>query len=191
MKNIKIYIIAGLIIIFLVLVIAVNVQKKRIDHLKSETERLRNNQDQLTDDNAKLTVLNLRSNEIQGKVLSERDSLLKVLKLRPKEILKIEHNIIIQHDTIKVPVPAEQRARDYWFVSDTGKCFLWQADINLFGDSLAVDRTNFQYQNKITNTYYKKRPKKFLFIHYGKWNYRNEINATCGESKTEIINFIK
>jgi hypothetical protein len=113
------------------------------------------------------------------------------LKIKPKQVEKIVYVDVFTHDTIKVPVPAEITGPDRWKITDTGKCFKWSANAFKQGDSLKIQRTLFEYNNRTTEVYYRKRPHKFLFIHYGKWQYISEISSECGQPVQKTFNFIK
>lgn len=191
MNKIKLIII-GIVILFVAsLVITINVQIKKINSLELDNLRLGYNQNQLNDTITNLTVLTLTQKETIGKYAQQRDSALKALHLKPKQVLKIITNTITEtiHDTI--PVPVNIVTDNVWKITDTGKCFVYKADILLLDDSLSVYRTDFIYQNKTTEVFFKVRPHKFLFIRWGKWDYKRDISSECGQSKVEDITFIK
>jgi len=189
MKNLWIYLVVAC--LFLLLVLTINIQRTKIGKLESDNTRLEYNQTELTKENNELTVLTLRKDEVIGRYARERDSLAEALKIKPKQVIQIKYQTITEHDTVPVPVPVFISGQNFWKIKDTGKCFVWQADAFLKSDSLEVTRTGFDYNNKVTHTYYKKRPHKFLFIRFGKWEYFNDITPECGEARTEVINFIK
>jgi hypothetical protein len=178
---------------FLIILLAatIKIQSHQLKKINAERSRLESNQSDLLTENGELSVLSLRKDEVIGRYIRERDSLSEVLKIKPKQIIQVRYETIIQeeHDTIRVPV--EIITDHFWRISDTGNCFSWRADAFLRDDSLKISRTVFDYANKTTYTYYKKRPNKFLFIRFGKWEYLTNIVPECGEAKTEIINFLK
>jgi len=191
MKKIEIYAIIIVVLFIAGAVVTVKIQEKRIAKLEAENLRLEFNQSQLLKDNKELSVLTLRKDEVIGKYKLQRDSLAEALEIRPKEVIQIKTEIITQHDTIYVDVPVYNVSKDFWKIEDTGKCFVWKADAFLTDDSLNVKRTDFLYHNRTTFVYYKERPHKFLWFHFGKWQYFTDVTPECGEATTKEINFIR
>lgn len=187
-KTIGILILAAF---FVAAVVTANIQAKRIKALKSDNARLDNNNYQLMAENRTQTNLFLMQKEVMGKLKAERDSLSKALKIRPKQIEKIIYIDNSTHDTIKINVPVVISGLDKWKITDGNECFKWAANALKQGDSLKVERTLFEYDNRITQTFYRERPHKFLFIKYGKWINKQRIEATCGDTKIQTFNFIK
>lgn len=190
-KNIKYYLI-GITVLFLVAaVVTVNIQSKKINRLQTDNFRLEGNQFALLEDTKAQTTLFLKQKEITGQLLKERDSLAKALKIPPKQVEKISYNTITVHDSIDKPVLVFIAGQNFWKIKDKDKCFTWEADAFLLNDSLSVKRTDFSYQNKTTEIYYRKRPYHIWFIKYGKWIYKQKIDATCGNSTIKVFNFTK
>lgn len=191
MNKLKLYLIIGAIIIVASAFVTANILIKQNKKLKSEIERVQGNNFQLMAENRHQTTLFLTEKELTGKLSSERDSLAKALKIRPKQITKIVYIDVVTRDTIKVPVYVTITGKDTWKLADGNECFKWAANAFKQGDSLKIDRTLFEYSNKTTETYYKERPRKFLFIKFGKWIYKADIKSECGEPVQKTINFIK
>jgi len=191
MKNIKLIGI-GIAVLFLAsAIVTVKIQAKKIKAQKEEIDRVQLNNMQLMGENRQKTTLVLKERELTGKVLAERDSLAKALRIKPKQIEKIITNTLIDHDTIPVPVPVYISRQNFWKIKDSGSCFKWQADAFLLNDSLSVNRTLFFYSNKTTDVYFKERPRKFLFIRFGKWQYKQKIDSECGGISTKEITFLR
>ena len=185
------FIAIGVAVLFIAaLTVTVNIQQSQIKKKDAENARLQFNQLELSKENSDLTSVTLRKDEVIGKYKTTLDSALERLNLRPKEVLKIVDRIVIQKETDTVKVYVTEAGQDNWFLSDTGNCFLYEADVYLT-DKLEVWRSNFEYENKITDTFYKKRPKKFLFIRYGKWTYFRDVYQECGTGYTKEVTFIK
>ena len=191
MKNIKLILI-GLVVLFLAsAVVTVNIQAKKIKARDAEIARVQQNNMQLMGENRTQTTLVLKERELTGKVLAERDSLAERLKIRPKQITKIITKTVIQKDTVIQKVPVYISGQNFWKIKDAGPCFKWQADAFLKDDSLSVNRALFSYSNKTTDVFFKERPRKFLFIRFGKWQYKQKIDSECGGVSTKEITFIK
>lgn len=190
-KNLKLYLI-GVVILFLAgTVITVNLQAKKIKRIEADNFRLESNQYQLMADARTQTNLFLKEKEINGILHQERDSLANSLQIKPKQVLKIVYETQTIHDTILKPVQVFIQGQNFWKIKDQDKCFTWQADAFLKNDSLEINRTLFDYHNKVTDVYYRKRPHKFLCFHFGKYQNFNQKSSECGNTVTNIFNFIK
>jgi len=172
-------------------VITVNIQTKKIKRLKLENTRLDNNNYQLMSDNRKQTNLVLKEKEVTGKLKRERDSLAKSLQIKPKNITEIKYQTITIRDTVKVPVPVAITGKNEWLLRDSTKCLKYVAKLVLKGDSLIAERQLLEDNNRITETFYRVRPHKFLFIKFGKWVYKQKIDSECGETTIKTFTFIK
>jgi len=191
MKNLKFYLILAGVLFLATAVISVNILTKKVKAQKAEIARVQGNNAQLMGENLQKTTLVLKERELTGKVLAERDSLAEALKIRPKQITKIVTTTVIQKDTVIKKVPVYISGQNFWKIKDSGPCFVWQANAFILDDSLSVNRTLFSYNNKTTDVYFKERPHKFLFIRYGKWQYKQKIDSECGGISTKEIQFIK
>ena len=191
LKNLKLIIIIIAILTVASAFVTANLLLKKNKELKSENARLQTNNFNLFNSNNKNLVLYLKEHEISSKLHAERDSLSKALKVKPKFINKIVYETITEKDTVVRNVYVFQTAYNSWNISDTGKCFTWSGTATLIKDSLHVQRSGFSYDNKITEVYYRKRPKSFLGIKYGKRQNFVQKDADCGTVSTKEFNFIK
>lgn len=191
MNKIKIGLIVGAILIIAGTFVTVNIQAKKIRWLNSEKNRLTINNYQLMAEKRQETNLFLREKELTGKLSTERDSIAKALQIKPKQITQIKYQVEIVRDTIDRPVPVFIQGQNFWKIKDVDKCFTWEADAFLQSDSLNIKRTLFDYHNKMTEVYYRKRPHKFLFIRYGKFQNLKKISQDCGEIEIKSFNFVK
>jgi hypothetical protein len=180
MKNLRLYAIAAVVILILGLSTWGYFEHKGRLREKADRERLQLNQEQLMTENIQISNLVIKNKEVTGRLKQERDSLAAVLKIKPKQIERIIYINNTIHDTVNKPVPVFITGKDTWLISDSSKCYKWDADVYLMNDSLKVWRTNFEYSNLTTQTFYKKAP-HIWFIRIGKWNYMQKINSECGE----------
>ena len=185
MKSIKQYLIV-FVIIFIFAFVA-GLQNKRIKIQNDKIVRLTNNIEQLLQENVTQTTLFLIQQEVMGQIKFKRDSLANLLKIRPATIIKYIETVIIQHDTSLIEVPVLIAGQNFWKISDIDKCFTWKADAFLKNDSLSVQRTLFNYHNKIYDIFWWKR--KFPLI--GKKKYYQKSIPECGEVQEKIINFVR
>ena len=170
-------------------VITVNILRKKNIELKADNTRLHQNQSLLMSDNIVIKNLRLKEIEISDQLRHERDSIAEALKIKPKQVEKIIYTTITEIDSIPYPVSVSQFANNEWMIADTGKCFVWKGKAILTHDSLNVNRTLFSYHNKTTQTFYRERPHKFWFIHWGKWQNIQKIDAKCGGVELNSFEF--
>ena len=187
----RVIIIGVIILLFFGMGVTINIQVQSIKRLRADNIRMNQNIDQLMQDNAQQTILILTEKEVTGKIKRERDSLAKALQIRPKQIEKIVYIDNSTHDTIRINVPAIITGQDTWKIQDSTKCFKWAANAFKQGNELKITRTLFEYDNRITQTFYRKRPYQFLFIKYGKWQNLQKIESDCGENTVKQFTFIK
>lgn len=97
--------ITGVLFVFLLILAWQGLQlKNKLDKARTEIERLKDNQAQLLASRAQDQALILTQKELTGKVLAERDSLAKALKIRPKEVIKFVDRIVKETNTDTVEV---------------------------------------------------------------------------------------
>jgi hypothetical protein len=187
----KKYIYGFIAVIIGLLILETRIQSGKISRLKIENSRVQANNVQLFGEKRQQTTLYLKEKELTRELSTQRDSLAKALKIRPKQVEKIVYRDNTIRDTVIKEVPVIISGKNEWKISDKDKCWSWNAIANLNGDSLKVNRTGFDYHNRTTETYYQKRPKKFLFIHYGKKQNYIEIKPECGEVTVKSFVFVK
>ena len=186
------FIAIGLVVLFIAgLTVTVNIQQTQIKKKDAENARLQFNQLELSKENTELTSLTLRKDEVIGRYKITLDSLSEAYEVKPKQIVRYIERVITEKVTDTVRVYVTEVNQDNWLLSDTGKCFIYEADVYLTNQNLEVWRSNFEYENTTTDVYYKIRPRKFLFLKFGKWQYRHDVNSECGESYTKEVTFIK
>lgn len=187
---IKNYALIALGTFLLVLAFENYIQRGKIEKRDADIARLESNNFQLMSDSRNQTTLYLREKERTGKLNKAVDSLAKALNVKSKQITKVVYIDNVIKDTVKIPVPV-QLHKDFWTLSDTSHCIIWSAELYLDGTELKVWRTNLEDSNRITETFYRKRPKQFLFIKYGKWQNLRQIDAKCGGVSIQEFNFVK
>ena len=120
------------------------------------------------------------------------DSLAKEIKIKPKQIDRIQIETQTIHDTTRIPVPVYITAPGEWKIADQGECWSWKATATLAGDSLRIQRDEFKYDNETTRVYFQKRTKKFLGIPVGKKKaFMRATNKCNAEETVTEITFIK
>ena len=189
--NIKYYLIGAGILFVLGLIVTVKIQSNAIQKRNANITRLELNYNSLMDDNNFQTDLVLKKNEVIGQIKRERDSLAKELKIKPKQVEKIITVTNSIHDTVKIAVPAKIIGKNEWNIRDSSECLKIAYDAKLQGDSLIVKRELLEYNNQTVETFYRVRPHKFLFIHFGKWIYKEKIDSKCGETSEKNVTFVK
>lgn len=190
MSKIVRYVIGGLVVFLLILAFQAWRLQNQVDKAKKEIQRLEDNQRQLLAAKQQDLALILTQKELTGKVLAERDSLAKLLKIRPKEIIKYVDRIVTETNTDTVEVESEFLQNMTWRLSDGDKCWKWEADAQLSGLDLDVSRVLFEYKNKSSEVYWWQR-RKFLGLRIGKKEYYAKVLPECGEVQTKSIEIKK
>lgn len=186
MKNIKLYLqIGGVILIIILAGLYGNERRLKLIE-KAEKERVKENQENLMKENKDLVVLNLRKDEITGKIKRERDSLADALEIKPKQIIKYVDRWITKIDSVPKYIPLEKPNDSTYFLSDKGDCFTYEAMIVLENDSMRFVRLLHKEENKLTETFYWYR--NWLL---GKKKFTQVTTAKCGETTTLEINILK
>jgi hypothetical protein len=191
MKNLSLYVTAGLILLFLSLVFVVVVMERRLSAAKMELKRVEINYGQLNDSTRQHLALILTLREILSIDTLKIDSLSKALKIRPKTILQYVNIEKKVHDTVEVMIPVVEAAKGRYWVLDSTKCWKWGGYINISGDSISVTRKLFDYHDRIEQMFFWERERKFLFIHFGKKRYYQKTSSDCGSEKVLVIDIKK
>jgi hypothetical protein len=183
--KVKSAIIVAAIIVAAIVIICT--QNKKIVNLRAEKIRLIANVDQLLDESSEYATLFLTQREALKQKSLKIDSISDLLKIKPKTITKIVFKEIIQHDTVKVQIPAAQINDTTWKFTDAGDCFVYKGEVTLSDNKVGVKRTGFDYHNEIIDTFFWRR--KFWI--FSKKKYFTESVATCGGASTKEINIIR
>ena len=190
--KIKMALAVALILLIAVLWVNLSVVNARLKKEREDNARLISNHIQLTGDYRKVTTQVFRLQELNGELRRSVNSLADSLKVKPKYITKVEYRTIIDTDTVNVPVYVNPLSKDTWAVQDTGKCFIWSGKAKLSGQYLSILRIDFKYSNKVTEVFYRRRPKKLLnIIPIGKRINYHSVSSECGDSRVESFEFIK
>lgn len=191
MKNVSLYITAGLVIVFISLFSVVVVLGKRLSAAKMEITRLESNSDQLRDSTRQHLALILTLREILSIDTLKIDSLSKALRIRPKTIIQYVQVTKTIHDTVPKIIPAVMAANGSWWAVDSTKCWTWAGFVNINPDSVWLERKLFDFHDRIEQVFYWERERKFLFIHFGKKRYYQKTSSECGSEKVLVIDIKK
>jgi hypothetical protein len=115
------------------------------------------------------------------------------LKIKPKVITEYSVQTIIQRETDTVIIQVEKIATGTYKIKDSGPCYVWEGLGFIYGlDSLRIEKTGFQYKNKIEHLAYRKVKGRFLFWKtYDKKKVDLFSKPQCGVSFTEVIEVVK
>jgi len=187
MKNIKLYIqVGGVILIIILAGLYVNERKVKLFE-RSEKERVQANLKNSFNDSLKLAVFYLREKEVTGKIKRERDSLAKALDIKPKQIIKFVDRWLTRIDSVPKYITLKQTTDSTYYLNDIiDNCTRYEAMIIIEKDSMEFKRLGFYDDNKIDDVFYWYR-KWFL----GKKRIEQIVTARCGDVKTREINIIK
>ena len=191
MSKTKAIIIGVIVLLFFSMGVTIQTLSRKYQQEKADRERLWQNNLALTAQNLQHKKVIYTKNEFM-RILS--DSLKKTLDdlaIKPKTVTKIVERVVIDRvtDTIKVPVTPTSDLT--WSISDTDKCWIWKAELEMIDDYPEIERTLFEYRNKTMDYFYSYRPHKFLCIRYGKKQIKQITVPECGEATEKIIEVIK
>ena len=191
-SKVKNYLIIAGILIVLSLVATNYLNHKKYLREKADRIRQENNVAELLAKDKANMDLNLKQAEYLKSLSVENEALLKQLQIKPKTVVKFVEREVIIKDTVVKEVPVYVTGKDYWHISDKGKCWRWEADAYLWNDSLKIDRTLFDYHNLTTDVFFRKRVFKLWFIEiYSGKKIIQKTSSECGEVMTKTVNVIK
>jgi hypothetical protein len=190
MSKTKAIIYGVIVLLFFSMGVTIQVLSRKYKAEKADRERLWQNNLNLTAENKQYSKIVYTKDEFIQLLSDSLKTALKSLKIKPKEVTKIVYRYIIDIDTVDRPVFVDYK-KTHWMLSDTGKCFTWSAMAFLSDTTLKVTRTDFVYENQTTDYFYAVRPKKFLFIRYGKKIVKQITVPKCGESSEKVIEILK
>lgn len=190
MSKIKAIIIGVVVLLFFSMGVTIQVLNRKYKQEKANRERLWQNNLNLTAENRQYTKLIFTKDEFIRQMSDSLKIALESLKIKPTEVTKIVYRYITDIDTVDRIVFVDYR-KTHWLVSDTGKCFTYEAMAFLSDTLLKITRTNFNYSNQTTDYFYQSRPKKFWFIKYGKKKIRQVTVPKCGITTEKTVEIIK
>lgn len=186
----KLIILIAVIILIGSLASGLQIFYKKYQSEKANRERLFNNNIQLMAEKRHQLALIYTKDEFIEVISDSLRNALDELKIKPKEVTKIIYRTITDIDTVDRPVYVDYR-KTHWMIADTGQCFTWSGMAFLSDTILKVTRINFNYLNNSVDYFYQSRPKKFLFIRYGKKKIRQVNIPECGFISEKTIEIIK
>ena len=191
LNKVKSYAIGVLFVFLLIVAWQLKVKDRHLQFANSEKERYYYNWVEAQGEADRNSHQIYRIAEMNDKLRFQVDSLAKVLKVKPKSITKIEYITQTIHDTINIPVEITP-FKDFWAIKDSAKCFLWEGEARLTGEALRINRTNFEYKNKLSQVSYRKVKKKFLFWKiYDKKKIDVKTFSECGDVIVQTVEIIK
>lgn len=190
----KIKIIIVLSIFLLLSVWQINIFRQKYFKEKENRERIWQNFVEVSEKNKEYTHIIATQEEWKKKISHQYDSVLKALKVKPKEVIRYEERTIKQVEKDTVYIEVEKITPKTWHIFDSGPCFQWEG-IAIYQNNengLEIKRTGFFYENKITNVLTRKVKKKFLFFNvYDKKRFELKNIPQCGEVEIKIIEIQK
>lgn len=198
--KLKQYIYIGIALLIFGLAVWGNEMRRAYVRERAKSERLANNQKQLLLEVNNYMRLTLTQKEMLASITIEQDSLIRLLKIKPKQIERIVQRVHIEIDTTGkgqllasndslYKVIREGVDRSYPFFDHEG-CFTFAGKV-VISDGLTLEVTRREYKNRATEIAYIEREKKFLFIHYGKWQGKLFVSNECGEDIVKEVDVIK
>lgn len=190
MSKVKAIIIGVIALLFFSMGVTIQVLNRKYKAEKADRERLWANNLNLTAENRQYSKVIYTKDEFIQLLSDSLKTSLFALKIKPKEVTKIVYRYITDIDTVNKVVFVDYR-KTHWQISDTGKCFTWSGMAYLSDTTLKVIRDNFEYSNQTTDYFYQSRPRKFLFIRFGKKTVKQVTVPRCGNASEKVIEIIK
>lgn len=190
MSKFKLYAIIAGVVLFFGMGATIKILIARDKAQKSDIARLESNWVNEIANKQKVVNLLVKEKELTRAQRKAVDSLAKELKIKPKNIERVIYIDVITKDTVKMPVPVYITAPNEYLLKDSSKCFKYASKLILKDNVIKAERQYFEYNNQTTEVFYKIRPYKFLFIHFGKWQYKQQISSTCGDVQEKSIVFL-
>lgn len=190
MSKVKAIIIGVIVLLFFSMGVSIQILSRKYQQEKADKERLWNNNIELSAKGRQQSALIYTKGEFIRVISDSLRTALNELKIKPKEVTKIIYRTITDIDTVDRPIYVDYR-RTHWMVADTGKCFTWSGMAYLSDTTLKVIRDNFEYSNQTTDYFYQSRPRKFLFIRFGKKTVKQVTVPRCGNASEKVIEIIK
>jgi len=190
-KNLKFYLVSLGVVFSISLFVTIGISFNKIRLQKIEIARLSENNYNLTQEGNTTTTLLLKQKEVTGRLRRERDSIARVLDARARNIIRLTYTTIHFSVSQVKPVPVKAQGKNTWQINDSTACFVWKGSAQLTGDSLKVNRLLFRYDAKVNSAYYKRRPKMFLGIPFGRFIFTEVSSSQCGSVQTKNIEFTR
>jgi len=194
MDRLKNYGLLVLLVFVLILAWQGNNFRNKYQKEKVDKERLWNNFVQINKENRNYIYLLATEKEWRQEMSKQYDSVLKLLKVKPKEVVRYEERTVIQKEYDTVFIPLQEIAPQEWKISDSGQCYRWDGVLYWPGieSPPELNKTGFIYENKITYLLTRRLKWKFLFFKkYEKGRFDLKQISECGEVKTKIIEIQK
>ncbi len=167
---------------------------------KAENIRFEFNQKQLLEETNQYKRLYVKKEEMVKSLTQKQDSLLKALKVKPKQVERIVESVHHEIDTTGrtqllaindslLQVIENNQIREYPF-KDVEGCFTFEGLVTI-DNGLHLAVTKREYTNTSTEIAYIEREKKFLGIKYGRWRGKLYINNECGEDIVKELTVVK
>jgi hypothetical protein len=191
-NKIKIALIVATILFIIGLIVNLQIVNNKLAKERADNDRLVTNQIQLTGEKRQIENYAFRLSEVNGALKIQIDSLARALHLKPKYITRIEYRTITEVDSVDRLVYVQKTDYNRWTVQDSDKCWTWtgMATLDTIKWDLQVIRNNFEYTNKITETFYRKKPAGFWGFLKKRVNY-HAITPKCGEATLQTFTFTK
>lgn len=190
MKNIKLYIYAGIAILIIALAAWGSITHKKLVRARADNIRYEYNQQQLLDQAERYKRLAVTRAQLLEGMTVRQDSLIRALKIKPKQIERVVERHHYHIDTVpEIVYIAALKEGDYPFI-DKSTCFTFGGSIKVT-DSLQLTVDRREYHNRTTEIAYLEREKKILFIRYGPWRAKLHIDNECGEDLVKELTVVK
>jgi len=196
----KLYFYGAIVLLILGLAAWGSYTRKQLIKAKAENIRYANNQQQLLDQVNDFKRIIVSRRELIESLTTKQDSLIRELKIKPKQVERVVERIHYTIDTVQTTkllasndslkmIINNNLSREYPFIDQEG-CFTFGGFVGI-NNGLKLQVQRREYLNRSTEIAYIERSKKFLFIRYGPWKGRLYIDNECGEDQIKELAVIK
>lgn len=138
----------------------------------------------LLDKSLQIEVTKRQADRLYGATI---DSLARALKVKPKQIVRWQKAEIEYRDTGSVVIVPPR--------IDTVKIYPDSLHGRVERDCYTIDillyqnrfYTELQYRDELMPVIYRERPRRILFVRFGRWQYRVEILSKCDKAKISVF----
>ena len=190
--KLKTFLIGAAVVILIALSAAIKIEHAAKLKERAEKVRWQNNYAEQAAYNKRNTDIVLKQDEFINQLSDSLKNVLDELKIRPTTITRIIEKTNILRDTTPKEIPVSPLRKDEWKILDQEKCWMWEGIARIVGDSLAVRRVGFNYENTTIDIYHRKLKWKFLFIKvYSRTEIEQTSTSECGSSTSRTINILR
>ena len=193
MSKIKLIGIITVAVFLIASVVTANVLIKQNRKLKAEILRVQTNNFQLMAENRDNVNLTLSFKEFKASMSTKIDSILKVAEIASKAVktvTTINNYYIDSSKTIIRPDPVISKTDTTYPFIDIKDCFSVKGFMQVVNDRPELTIQERKFDNEINVIVHNKRPHKFWFIRWGRWQHFLKLYSECEKDTIKVDKLI-